>query len=213
MTMMISKFHRLIQSRLLWGAFLVIIVFSFVIWGMVWPSQIDKAEEANAAGTLDGENVSHAEFRSAYLSSYMSRALALGREIESTPETEAALRRLSWQRLATLREAAKLGIGATDDELVGAIRSNFADTNRVYNPQQYQAFLQNVLRPMGFTPGQFEQHIREEIAIQKLGLLVGRQAFVTPLEIRRTFDTLLDKFTVQYAVLRPQDVEAGVQTT
>lgn len=213
MAMMISKFHRLIQSRLLWGAFLVIIVFSFVIWGMVWPSQIDKAEEANAAGTLDGENVSHAEFRSAYLSSYMSRALALGREIESTPETEAALRRLSWQRLATLREAAKLGIGATDDELVGAIRANFADTNRVYNPQQYQAFLQNVLRPMGFTAGQFEQHIREEIAIQKLGLLVGRQAHVTPLEIRRTFDTLLDKFTVQYAVLRPQDVEAGVQTT
>ena len=52
--MMISKFHRLIQSRLLWGAFLIIIVFSFVIWGMVWPSDIEKMEQANSAGTLDG---------------------------------------------------------------------------------------------------------------------------------------------------------------
>ena len=213
MTMMISKFHRLIQSRLLWGAFLVIIVFSFVIWGMVWPSDLDKAEQANAAGTLDGAPVSHAEFRSAYLSTYLARALALGREIDSTPETDAVLRRLSWQRLATLREAARLGIGATDDELVGTIRSNFADTNRVYNPQQYQAFLQNVVRPMGFTAGQFEQHIREEIAIKKLGSLIGRQAHVTPLEIRRTFDTLLDKFAVEYAVLRPDVVADRPETT
>lgn len=49
MTMMISKFHQLIQSRLLWGAFLIVIVFSFVIWGMVWPSDVDEAERQNAA--------------------------------------------------------------------------------------------------------------------------------------------------------------------
>ena len=47
MAMMISKFHKLIQSRLLWGAFLVIIVFSCVIWGLVWPSDLKKAEQAN----------------------------------------------------------------------------------------------------------------------------------------------------------------------
>ena len=114
MAMMISKFHKLIQSRLLWGAFLIIIVFSFVVWGMVWPSDVEKAERANAAGTLDGQPVSQGEYRSAYLSTYLARALALGREVQSTPATDAALRKLSWQRLATLREVAKLGIVATD---------------------------------------------------------------------------------------------------
>ena len=213
MTMMISKFHRLIQSRLLWGAFLIIIVFSFVIWGMVWPSDIEKMEQANSAGTLDGATVTHGEYRSAYLSTYMARALTLGREITSTPESDALLRRLSWQRLATLREAAKLGVVATDEELVGAIRSNFADTNKVYSPQQYQAFLQNIIRPMGFSSAQFEQHIREEIAIQKLGSLIGRQAHVTPLEIRQTFETLLDTFAVEYAVVRPADVEKDVKVS
>lgn len=213
MTMMISKFHKLIQSRLLWGTFLVIIVFSFVVWGMVWPSDLEKAEQANAAGMLDGELVSHGEYRSAYLSTYLARALALGREIQSTPETDAALRTLSWQRVATLREVAKLGLVATDQELVGTIRSNFSETNGAYNPERYQAFLQNMIRPLGFTIGQFEQHLREEIQIQKLALLIGRQAQVTPLEVRRTFETLLDTFTVEYAMVGPADVEPGVSVS
>ncbi len=211
MTMMISKFHKLIQSRLLWGTFLVIIVFSFVIWGMVWPSDLDKAEQANAAGLLDGQPVSHGEYRSAYLSTYLARALALGRDIQSTKESDAVLRKLSWQRLATLRETAKLGIVATDQELVDVIRSNFSETNGAYNPQRYQVFVQNVIRPLGFSTSQFEQHLREEIQIQKLASLIGRQAQVTPLEVRRTFDTLLDTFDVEYVAVGPADVEQDVE--
>ena len=213
MTMMISKFHRLIQSRLLWGAFLIIIVFSFVVWGMVWPSEMDKADQANAAGTLNGESISQEAYRSAYLSTYMARSLSSGRDVPSTPENDAILRRLSWQRLATLREAAKLGIVASDQELIGAIRSNFAETNGVYNPERYQAFLQNMMAPMGFSAPQFEEHLREEIVIQKLASLIGRQAHVTPLEIRRTFETLLDTFIVEYAAIRVEDVEKKVTVT
>lgn len=213
MTMMISKFHRLIQSRLLWGVFLVIIVFSFVIWGMVWPSDLKKAEQMNAAGLLDGQTVSFGEFRTAHLSTFLARALALGREVENTPESEALLRRLAWQRLATLREAAQLGIGATEEELISAIRGNFANTNGVFDRQQYDAFLQNQIRPLGFTSALFEQHVREEIIIQKLSHLIGQQAQVTPLEIRRTFDTLLDEFTVEYAEVTSADVEKGVSAT
>ena len=213
MAMMISKFHRLIQSRLLWGAFLIIIVLSFVVWGIVWPSDLDRAEQANAAGTLAGENISFGEYRSAYLSTYLARALALGREADSTPRDEALLRELSWRRLATLREAAKLGITASEDELVTAIRANFSETNGVYNRERYQAFLQNIVAPLGFSAGQFENHLREEIVIQKLGNLIGRQAHVTPLEVRQTFETLMDEFTVEYALVNAADVEKDVAVT
>lgn len=213
MTMMISKFHKLIQSRLLWGTFLIVIVFSFVIWGMVWPSDIDDAERQNAAGQLDGTPVSHGQFRSAYLSTYLARALTVGREVAATPENEAILRQLSWQRLATLRQAAQLGIAATEEELVGSIRSNFVDEQGTYQRARYEAFLQSFIRPLGFTPTQFENHLREEIAIQKLGSLIGRQAHVTPLEIRRTYETLLDSFVVDYVKIATADVEQTVAVT
>ncbi len=213
MAMMISKFHKLIQSRLLWIGFLVVIVFSFVIWGMVWPSDLDEQERLNAAGLLDGEPVTHGEFRSAYLSTYLGASLSMGREILSSPENEALLRRRTWLRVATLREAAKLGLIVTENELISAIRSNFTDEQGRYNPQQYQAFIQNLVRPMGFTAAHFEQHVREEILMQKLGSLIGRQAQVTPLEIRRTFDTLMDSFTVEYVQVGPGDVEDDIAVT
>jgi len=212
MTMMISKFHKLIQSRIVWGIILVVIVMSFVVWGMVWPDAPNE-ENANAAGMLNGEPVSHGEYRAAYLSTYMARALTLGREVTATPESDRILRMLSWQRLATLREAAKMGVVATDQELIGAIRANFKDENDVYSPERYQAFLQSIVGPMGFTVAQFENHIREEIITQKMGTLIGRQATVTPLEIERTFETLMDSFTVEYATVDIEEVEKGVEIT
>ena len=102
--MMISKFHKLIQSKILWAGFLIVIVFSFVIWGMVWPSDIKKMEMANAAGLLDGHAVTHDEYRASYMSAYLARTLAHGRDVPSSPEGDAALRRMTWLRLATLRE-------------------------------------------------------------------------------------------------------------
>ena len=33
MAMLIGKFHKLIQSKLLWGVFSILIIISFVFWG------------------------------------------------------------------------------------------------------------------------------------------------------------------------------------
>jgi peptidyl-prolyl cis-trans isomerase D len=213
MTMMISKFNKMIQNKLIWGVILVVIVMSFVVWGMVWPDNSDEAQIANAAGKLNGELISHAAYRSAYLSTYLARALAVGRDVQSTPETDRILRDLSWQRLATLQEAAKLGVVATDQELIRAIQGNFVNDSGAYDPQRYQAFLQGIIAPLGFNTAQFEQHIREEIISQKMGSLIGRQATVTPLEIERTFETLMDTFTVEYATVSMEEVDKSVKTT
>ena len=212
MTMMISRFHRLIQSRLVWGVILIMIVFSFVIWGMVWPSKQDRQDQARGAGTLNGETISFGEFDAAYRSAYLARALTEGRDM-SAPGSDVALRKMTWQRLATLREATQLGLTASDEELVHAIRSNFADTNNIYHPQHYQLFLENFVRPLNYSTAQFERHIREEIVLQKLALLIGRQAFVTPLEVQRTMDTLLDTFHVEYVRLTAEDAAKEVKVT
>lgn len=208
MTMMISKFHKLIQSRILWGAFLIVIIFSFVIWGMMPGSATtSEGDQPNAAGTLDGNEISFDEYNASYLSVYLARALQYGRDIPSTTESENWLRQAAWQRLATLREANRLGISATDAEVVAAIRSAFSSPETGYNPEYYETFAQNTLRPLGFSKPQFEHHIRQEITMQKLGRLIGRQAVVTPLEIRRTFETLTDSFTIDYALIAPDPIE------
>lgn len=200
--MMISKFHRLIQSRVLWAGFLIVIVFSFVIWGTQMPSQSRAAAEANAAGKMNGKIVSRDEFRQAYFNSYMSAVLAVGRPFTITGEMDEQLRVSAWRRLISLKEAARLGLAAGDDEVLATIQghSGFSADGR-FNPARYTAFVQNFLAPLGFTEVQFEEHVREEIALQKLNYMVQQTVLVAPYEINRTFRSLSDVFSVQYVAL------------
>ncbi len=214
MAMLIGKFHRLIQSRLLWGVFLVIIIFTFVIWGMQMPDESRKASEANAAGKLDGKVVTQQEFRQAYFNVYMSLLLSLGRPISINERIDAELRTSAWERLVALREAKKLGIEASNPEVMAAIQNNpgFVVEGRFSRPH-YNGFIQNILAPLGFTDVQFEEHVREEIVLQKMRYLVAQNVMVSPVELKRTFDILTDHFTVDYVSLSVSNVEADVKVT
>ncbi|HBA85837.1 MAG TPA: hypothetical protein DCZ95_17275 [Verrucomicrobia bacterium] len=214
MAMLISKFHRLIQSRLLWGVFLVIIVFSFVIWGVQWPSESNRAEEANSAGKLNGKHVSQEEFRQAYFNVYMSVMLMVGRQVNINERMDLELRASAWGRLAALREARKMGVTASDQEVIAAIQNNpgFMTEGR-FNSNQYQGFVQNVLAGMGFSEPQFEDHVREEIILQKLRHVIQQNVMVSPAELKRTYDILTDVFTVDYVALSAADVEKEVKIT
>ncbi len=212
MTMLITKFHGLIRSRLLWGSFLVIVIFTFVIWGTQMPNQ---TSEASAPGTLDGKPVPAEEFQSARFNTLMSVILAIGRPLTSlTPEMETQIRESAWKRLAALREAKALGLTATDPEVREAIQSHpgFVVENR-FSPAKYGAFVQGMLMPMGFSEIQFEEHVREEIALQKLQQMVMQAVLVSPYEITRTFRSLTDTFKVEYVALTEKLVEKDVDIT
>ena len=214
MAMLISKFHRLIQSRLLWASFLVIIIFTFVVWGMRSPGASKRAREQMSAGQLYGKYVSQEEFRGAYFNTYMSVVLMVGRPLDMTRDLDKELRAAAWRRLATLKKAADLGITATEDEVVATIQHHpgFADEGR-FNPNRYMAFVQNMLAPMGFSSSQFEDHIRQEIVMQKLQAMIRPTILVSPSEIMRAYSSLTDKFSVEYVVITTNDVMKEVKVT
>lgn len=208
MTMMISKFNRLISSRILWGVILVIIILSFVVWGMRWPSDIAKMEAANAAGELDGQKVPASEYQAAYSATYLAHVLRYGRNGLGTPEADARLRHGTWQRVASLRAANRLGLTVSQDEILASIRNSFSDGQGNYLPDQYQYFATQTLPSLGFSEGQFEMFIRQELLLSKLGILVGGQALVSPLETRRMYGILFDSYQIQYARITPADLPA-----
>jgi peptidyl-prolyl cis-trans isomerase D len=214
MAMLISKFHRLIQSRVLWGSFLVIVVFTFVIWGTQMPSQSRRSAEENAVGKFDGRFVSPDEFRHHYFNSYMSAVLMLGRPFDVDAEMDARLRDGAWRRMAALQQAAALQLTGTDEEVRAAIQSHpgFA-VNGQFNQQAYASFVQNMLNRMGFSGIQFEEHVREEIAMQKVQRMLQQSVLVAPYDITRTFRSLTDVFDIEYAVLTRDDVAGEAKVT
>lgn len=214
MPMLISKFHRLIQSRLLWATFLVIIVFSFVIWGTRLPSQNKAAKEANAEGKLNNEWVSREEFRKAYFDTYMSVVFAVRRQINVTKKIDEEIRKSAWRRIVALKQAKKLGLDASDEEIMATIQAqpDFITDGR-FNPGRYNAFVQSSLAGLGFNEVQFEEHIRGEIALQKLQYMVQQAVLVPPSDISRTLGSLSDKFSVEYVVLTVTNFEKHVTVT
>ncbi len=213
MAMLISKFHRLIQSKLVWAAILVIIVFSFVIWGTQMPTQADR-NEASSPGTLNGEPVDARIFRQMYFNTYLTVIMSVGRQVNITPEIDQQLRKATWQRMVALQQAKEMGLTASDDEVASAIQQHEAFlTGGQFNKAVYKAFVQQFLAGLGFTERMFEEHVREEIVMQKARLVLERSTLVTPLELKRAFSSVSDKFKVDYVVLTPELVETEVKTS
>lgn len=210
-TMMISKFNQLIRSRVLWGAFLVVIVMAFVFWGM--PSCIPERGGSAAEGTLDGEDISPEEFQHAKVGAYIDLLVQVGADMLHEADFDQILREHAWQRLAQLRQAEKWGLRATREEVQNAIASNFSDSNGNFSREMYAMFYQNRLQPQGVSLGQFEQFFAEMIILNKMRYVVGQQVVVTPLEVRQAFETLGDRYDAEYAVVESAPIDAGLEVS
>ncbi len=214
MAMLISKFHRLIQSKIVWWSILSIIVLTFVVWGTTTPNSKRQNDEAGSPGKLNGKSVSRDDFRSAFNNSYLSAILSIGRPFNITPEIDAQLRQAAWMRIASLEEATKLGITATDDEVAAQIQQNpsfLTQDGQFYKPG-YKNFIEQ-LGSLGFDEKRFEEHVRQEIMLQKIRLALNRSTLVPPRDILRTFSSISDKFKIEYAILGPSLVTNFVQAS
>jgi hypothetical protein len=215
MAMMISKFNSLIRSRLLWGVFLVVIVLSFVVWGM--PSCTREAGEralSGTEGTLGGEDVSPAEFRAAYRMACLDVMLKTGSDnLLHTEGFSAQLREMAWQRLASLKQAAKWNLRAAQGELQESIRRNFAGQDGAFDRAAYDQFYQQRVMPAGFSRAQFEAYFAEEIVLRKLDAVLASQARVAPAEVARMFHSLMDSLVADYAKIDAAPLEAALEVS
>lgn len=213
--MLISKFHKLIQSRLLWGAFLVIIVFSFVVWGTPFLFRSKADREAGAEGRIGGKIVSREEFRSAYAHVYAAIAMSMGRKPDLTGEkAEAALRQAAWRRVAALREAARLGFTASEQEVQQAIaREPYFQQEGRFSLELYKNFVGRFLGELGYTESFFEQHMSQELLLNKLHRLTSQTLLVPPADVERVFSLLQDSFKLEYTELKRDLVEKDVKVS
>lgn len=212
--MMISKFHKLIQSKVIWVTIAIMIIFAFVVWAMPWQARDEMAKEVRHAGKLFGEKISFEEYRSARADTYLSLAMMMGQVPRLNDRMNEELSKSAWRRIASLKKARELGLTASNDEVIQAIKTQpIFQENGQYDARRFQGFVVNFLRQLGISEPQFENYVRQEIILQKLRSLVAQSLIISPYEIQRTFDTVNDLFDIQYAIITPDDVENRVNVT
>lgn len=137
-----------------------IIVVSFAIWGGYSATTLKK--EGRYAGEAFGKPVTFQD----YNRFYNATQLFMPSKDKSELENPEVLRTFTWQNIIYSREAKRLGIKVTDDEVRQEV-ANILTQQGIHAPtqEQYRIWLTRTLR---ISPREFEEGLREFLRIQRL---------------------------------------------
>jgi peptidyl-prolyl cis-trans isomerase D len=188
---------------------LIIIVFVAFYGGSQQPTGV-----ASNVAEVNGENISQREFIMHY-----QRAVERYREMfkgSFTPELlknlnikNSLLEEMIEARLV-LQEARRLGLTATDEELMSAIAQlpEFQVNGR-FNKERYI----QLLRANRLTPAQFEEDQRKQLTIQRLLGILADAAHVTEAEVRERYRFEQEKINLQFIRFSASDDISEVKIT
>jgi len=202
--MLITKFNKMIRNRWLWGAFAVIVVIAFV--GVFSPSAGgDDPDRRQGIARIYGEDIGARDFA-------LARFFAMGMRDMSgmSPEVHERVSERSWQRLAALMTAERMGIRTTDAEVAQQLQRdpNFAVNGR-FSSEKYRQIIRSQWR-FKDSVEMFEEYLRQEMTLQKLMQLLESAVWVSPFELAERTQSLTDEYVVHCLVL-PVDTNATVQ--
>lgn len=209
MAMLITRFHKLIQSKVVWYIILGVIVISFV--GFFTPTMRDSSrqQKESPAGELFGKKVSRDEYRRAFYYTRIWYIISTGRMVPD--EMNAELRDEAWRRVAVLRKAQAEKIIVTDDEVKQQIQ--MVPLFRAQNGAFDLNACKSVLKQLDITWEQTKELFREQIAMYKLMNRPMQAALVAPSDLDRSYHLYTDRFVVNYAVLPRAEIEKSVSVS
>ena len=119
--MMISNFNKLIQSKIVWGLFIGLVVFAFVAMDMATPDN-NSPKKNNVVGKVFNEEVKYNELMRSFYSTSLDYTLRSGQELRMTDQVEQELTNAAWERIAVLKEANNQEYSVSNDEIIERIK-------------------------------------------------------------------------------------------
>ena len=206
MAMMISKFHKLVQSKKVWGAFAVLIscAFIFAFNGARGSGSNGADAGKEVLGTIGGKDVTQREFALAVRDSKLAYVLMTNSAIPNSEEVYRELTNSAWQRLVLLNRAEQMGIEAPRNLVDQWVARLFTNPETSQFDESYMAnFLNEILPSLNIRCSQeeFDEFGRRQIVLGMLQDMVTQGALVAEQEVEDAFHLVNDELTVAYAVL------------
>lgn len=206
--MFISKVNRLCERH--GRAALIIIglvmVVPFVFFWGPGGSLIGGGREGRMVlGQMYGRNLTLHEFRDHYRAVQLQFFLRAGRFPDETPQVREYLVEQTLRRIRLLHQARQEGLlVVASDEVHDRMREMFSRDGR-FDADFYRMFVANLLPQLGLTEAQFEESMRENIALDRVQEQVVSGVFVAPAEVRREITRQYTAYAVQKAVFDETD--------
>lgn len=185
--MMIMRFHKLIQSRLMWLIFLGVVVFSFVFMDYLGANSSTSvaAQLRQPVARISGEPLRFLEFDIAR------------RQLEQNLPPQAdrtQIDDLVFSRFARLEQARQLGIlvprAAAESDLRQTLAQDAANDPDFMN--RFRLYLRN----QGITEAQLVDFIQQELTLQELQRVLASFAMIAPFDAERWAAFQTDQFAL-----------------
>lgn len=192
---MIMRFHKLIQSKLLWLFFLGILITTFVGWGVASNAGDNQnlSRLKQPVATVAGEEISFLQFD-------VTRRLLANQSRQDIPEDQ--LEDLTLTHLAMVAYAESIGIDVPESFARQRFAMMFADENGTIDETARENFRQG-LRGSHITESDYIRFVQEDMIIQNLQRMLASYILVPGFDVERWASSQTDSYTVQYAVMTP----------
>lgn len=188
-------------KRLAWALWLVVAAFILLVFVDFGGAGYQGPTDNRTAATVGNRTISFEEFRRQYqLTERRAQALygsnyspELGRQLGLAVQ---ALDALVAQKIL-LAEAERLALGATPDEIRRAVLEVPGFQNergRFIGQEQYEA----ILRANGYTVGEFEREVRDQVMIDKLNDVLQQTTYLSDEEVRRAYRDDVERARIRF---------------
>ncbi len=203
---MLDLLRRKAQSPYLQATVLIIIVV-FIFWGVGGKNK----GALNAVATVNGKSITLQEFDQAYQRTVDNFRNQFGGSlpkgfIESFNLKKQVVHDLI-QKMLLQQGGNNMGIFVSTDEIQGAIKEmGVFQSNGVFDTTRYQ----DVLKSSRLTPTKFEEGLKSDLLLTKIGSALAQFARVTPFELDDRYQFDNNEIRLEYVVFDPADYTGKV---
>lgn len=202
---MLKVFRKKAVSRIILWGLLILILPAFVMWGS---ASMSRSKEKGPAyvGFINNKKVSFDELygaisgvRTQIILNYFNQPAVLDALLGNKP----LLAKLAWDRILMLNEAKKMKITVADKEVVAFLETHpLFLRNGKFDDRFYSYMLRNNI---GLEPRAFEEAVRENITIQKLGAVITKDMKITDEELADEYKKEFSKIKLSYLLVPLKD--------
>jgi parvulin-like peptidyl-prolyl isomerase len=185
------------HSNWLWYPIIIATIITFVLWGASQALFGTRSGGGNL-GTVYGKKVTPEQYVSAKKYYYLSYWFGSGHWPDDAAVSPDEIERQIYVSLLITQKAHQLGIHVSEDAAAISASERLAALGRNGQSVPLDALVDQALAPKGFTAADFENYVRDDLAIHQLVQTLGLPGeLITPQEARAAYQRENEELSCQ----------------
>jgi len=201
------------HQKWLWLVIITLTIISFVLFFSPY-SKVNSGRGSANFGTMNGHRITEEQFVNAQREVYLRYFFMTGNwPDQDAKRTGFDPQRETYQWLLVIQKQEQMGVHVGSDVAAQVGREMIHSLERM-NVRSADMFFNDLLKPRGFQPEDFERYLRHDLGLRELMSVVGLSGkLVTPDEARALYVREHEELDAEAVFFNPSNYVANVSVT